>query len=105
MFYCPRGIILDDNNGNLLVGDKNGLRIINLNQNIVSTFSQEILNQPTFSLTKDNLGSIYVGCGNSIFLLENTWKWERFLWIGWIKEDKNNCLLSILPKEIIKEID
>ncbi len=102
MFSRPYGLILDDD-GNLLVGDDNGLRKVNMNEKIVSTL-QGIPKEPIFSLTKDNLGSIYIGSNYSIFLLENTWKWERFLWIGWMKENSNNCFLSKLPKEIIKEI-
>jgi DNA-binding beta-propeller fold protein YncE len=102
IFRYPHGLILTDD-GNLLVGDYNGLRIVDMNQKIVST-SQGILHQQIHSLTRDTLGSIYVGCKNTIFHLENTWRWERFLWIGWMKENSNYCLLARLPKEIIKEI-
>jgi hypothetical protein len=102
IFSYLHGLVLTDD-GNLLVGDCNGLRIMNMNQKIVST-SQGILHQQIDSLTRDTLGSIYVGCKNTIFHLENTWKWKRFLWIGWMKENSNYCLLARLPKEIIKEI-
>jgi hypothetical protein len=102
MFRYPYGLILTDD-GNLLVGDYNGLRIVDMNQKIVST-PQGNPKEVIYSLTRDNFGSIFIGYDSSILLLENTWKWERFLWIGWMKENSNYCLLARLPKEIIKEI-
>lgn len=37
-------------------------------------------------------------------LLEESWPWKRFLWIGHLKEDSSYCYLSRLPKELIQEI-
>jgi DNA-binding beta-propeller fold protein YncE len=100
-FSDPFGIVLNDD-GNLLVCDLNGLRRIDMNQNIVSTLIKQ---QGIRALSKDKYGNIYVGIKNSILKLEiNTWKWERFLWIGWMKEKSNYCLLASLPKDIIHEI-
>ena len=101
IFNFPFGILLNDD-GNLLVCDDNGLRRIDMNQNIVSTLIKQ---QDTRSLSKDKYGNIYVGTNNTILKVEiNTWKWERFLWIGWMKEKSNYCLLASLPKDIIYEI-
>ena len=73
-----------------------------MNQNIVSTLIKQ---QDITTLSKDKYGNIYVGTNNSILKLEmNTWKWERFLWIGWMKEKSNYCFLASLPKDIIHEI-
>mmetsp|Transcript_16776 Transcript_16776/g.23339 ORF Transcript_16776/g.23339 Transcript_16776/m.23339 type:complete len:188 (-) Transcript_16776:122-685(-) len=65
-FKYPSGLILDGD-GNLLVGDYNGLRIVDMHQKIVTTLSQETCKE-IYSLATDCLGQVYVG-GDSLYKL------------------------------------
>jgi hypothetical protein len=48
-------------------------------------------------------GDIYVGLSNgNIYKLEDIWKYSKYLWLGYLKED--NCIFKKLPKDIVKEI-
>ena len=35
---------------------------------------------------------------------QDSWNWERYLWIGFLKEQSAECLFRRLPKEMIKLI-
>ena len=38
-------------------------------------------------------------------VLSTTWKYERLLWIAYLKNENNKkCLLASMPKDIIKQI-
>ena len=41
----------------------------------------------------------------SIKMFDDNWKYQRLLWIAYFQNDKNNqCLLSLLPKDVINHI-
>lgn len=48
--------------------------------------------------------SIHTYCFDISFKKKCDWILCRLLWIGYLKNKNNDCLLSILPKEIVKEI-
>lgn len=102
-FDFPSYIILDFD-GSFLVADSRGLRRIDLQTGQVSTPPQLNHLARCGALSIDKNGDIYMASGNSIVIIEDTWKWERLLWIGKLKEDPKQCCISKLPVDMVKEI-
>lgn len=100
MFARPRAIVLDVD-GNLLVGDKNGLRRVDLHHQRVSTLESDL---HIISMCKINAFELLVGTFDEVWKFEHSWKWKRWVWIGHLKENPCDCLLSTLPRDIIKAI-
>lgn len=56
-------------------------------------------------MTKDSKGNIHLGANSAYYRLLDKWFLQRLLWIGRIKGTRSEgCLLSILPKDMIREI-
>mmetsp|Transcript_6917 Transcript_6917/g.9565 ORF Transcript_6917/g.9565 Transcript_6917/m.9565 type:complete len:313 (-) Transcript_6917:22-960(-) len=99
--YAPRSFVMD-NDGNLLVVDWSGIKHINVKTNKCSNVPAPAASNVR-CVAKDAKGKIWFG-GYSISQAEPLWYWQRFLWIGKLKEDPSCCALARLPKELIQEI-
>ena len=105
-FSCPCGIHLDIDGSIIISEGSNKLRRIDINNKLVTSISiPEIKEENIYSLSGSLKRTLYIGTKNAIYKVkENVWKYERYLWIGYLKEKSSYCYLSSLPKEIIKEI-
>lgn len=96
----PRSLILSSD-GSLLVVDNTALRKVDITRNWVSSIQT---NCNCFCIAADQK-SVFLGTVEGhVLKLDNTWKTERYLWIGNLKEDPSYCNLARLPTEIVKEI-
>ena len=95
-----------DIDGSIIIGDlSNRIRRIDINNNLVTSISFPEIKENIYSLSGSLKRTLYIGTNYAIYKLEeNVWKYERYLWIGYLKEKSSYCYLSSLPKEIIKEI-
>jgi len=96
-----RGLAMDAD-GNLIVSEDKKVRKLDLKTNSLSTLVT--LGEVVYSVMVSRNGDIYAAGGEGIYKIENVWKRERLLWIGYLKEEVQNCLLATLPKDIIREI-
>lgn len=91
-----------DENDTLIVGDSNRIKKLNMqNETVKTLITVEDYIYTVFGTLKKNL---YFTSRHNIYKMSNVWQWERYLWIGYIKEKSNNCQLAKLPKDIIREI-
>lgn len=99
----PSAITIDKDGNILFCEDQNFIRKINLKKQIVQEMWRNTLKgfccvvpkgRILFFATKNEIGRAY----------EDIWKWERYLWIGKLKEHPNTCPLAMLPKDTIKDI-
>lgn len=89
-----------DKNENLLIGRDNGLWLENM-----KTCKRKLVALGACNLVKLNWqGSILVAIEGGVIQLEESWKTERLLWIGKLKNNSQACWISCLPSEIIREI-
>ena len=103
-FKYPSGMHLDID-GSIIISDgSNKLRRIDINNNLVTSISFPEIKEGIYCLSGSLKRTPYIGTYHAIYKLENVWKYERYLWIGYLKEKSSYCYLSSLPKEIIKEI-
>lgn len=87
-------------NGKLLVLDKYYLKAEDKGNMVY-----ELPRKYSFDLStiqSDHRGNLFIG-GNTIAHFQETWKWERLLWIGKLKES-SDCWLARLPSELIMHI-
>ena len=104
-FSNPFGILLNIDRTIFICNQYNPLRKIDINNNSVTSISfPEIKEEDIYCLSGSLKRTLYIGTYDAIYKLENVWKYERYLWIGYLKEKSSYCYLSSLPKEIIKEI-
>lgn len=97
--------VVSSSDGTLFVGNFSLESVIKVNTN-----NSTITNGPTVnfvtSMIMDNEGTIYVTDKSGVvFKFVTCWKkYERYLWIGNLKEDACYCLLANLPHEVIRVI-
>lgn len=103
-FNYPYGIsVLDDET--FVISDKMGIKILNSDGkfNLIPV-------SPNISLDGqfcERNGTLFVGLSSKkmLFKLERVWKkYERYVWIGYLKEEASYCPLATLPRDIIKQI-
>jgi len=104
-FQNPRAIQMDAD-GNLLIGDLNGLKKVELDTKTVSRVIGTSL-KDVYSLCQIGPFEFLVGtnvCSVIKMVSPNTWKWERWLWLALLKHNPCDCILATLPRDIIKLI-
>ena len=85
----PSGLALDNKGGYLYVCDSQYLRRIHLKTETVLTLRLDNFGRvaPGGCLCLNADGTLFVGFGTKIIQLESMWKWEKLLWLAYMKED------------------
>ena len=99
---CPFSCPCVGADGNLIVTVRHGLKIMDSKYQLGSILIP-LSKYRVFCIAEHN-GTIFFGIHNRIMKLESLWKYERYLWIGYLKEGASYCPLATLPRDIIKEI-
>ena len=68
-------------NGNVVFGVRNGLKLMNNNQHVVSTLNL-VSSCGIDGICECSNGDLIVAISGYLYKLERTWKYERYLWIG-----------------------
>mmetsp|Transcript_21837 Transcript_21837/g.30540 ORF Transcript_21837/g.30540 Transcript_21837/m.30540 type:complete len:293 (+) Transcript_21837:79-957(+) len=97
-FERPKGICAD-NQGNILVIDKIGVRRINLAGKHISTLPIGAVD----CIAVDSQGDLIVSQQEKLCMVK-TWLIERVIWVGHLKNDPTCCLLATLPTDLVRTI-
>jgi len=100
MFHSPKELAFTKS-GNLLVVDKNGLRMLNFAKQHVSTIYKGKIETCTVS---QEGWIFFVTSSEQLIRLIPSWDIQRCLLIARLKEEPSECCVACLPLEILREI-
>ena len=101
-FNSPTQLVFDYDM-NLLVSDANGIRKIDLLNKSVTT-PDEFKKYPVIFMATDSNLNLYIATEKKLIKFTNSWRLERWLWLAYIKEDREYCHAARLPNDVVKEI-
>lgn len=105
MCYSPSQTF-PDNEGNLTIIGLKGIYRLNTNTMTLKKLVEGFPSQnPRFrTVIQDQTGHVLFSIGKKIYQLFKWWEIERVLWIGFLKNEPEDCLIAKLPAEIVIKI-